>query len=156
MTGTPSDQRGRGISAPDCGRKHHPFDGVCAPAWTEKLGIQCSRGDCGLCDWLLCGCPCHADSEPAAFTPQTSAPAAGSPHAPVLPERTQTPAGPARAAAGPAGTTSGEDFRKRLKAAQSAHNAARLRGRFTRAPRQPGPGMIRRMPPDSDTGSTTS
>ena len=48
---------------PDCGRKHHPHDGVCAPAWVEKLSGACSRGDDGLCEWPLCGCPCHDDPE---------------------------------------------------------------------------------------------
>jgi hypothetical protein len=82
----------------------------------------------------------------------TSAPAA-SQDRPPLPERTQTPAGPVQRAVetGPAGA-SGEEFRKRVRAAQSAHNAAKLRGRFTRAARQPGPGMIRKPPPGADTG----
>jgi hypothetical protein len=40
--------------------------------------------------------------------------------------------------------------RKDWKAAQSAHNAAKRRGRTRRAPKQAGPGMIRRLPPGSD------
>jgi hypothetical protein len=32
------------------------------PAWTEKLSIACSRGECGLCEWPLCNCPHHSDA----------------------------------------------------------------------------------------------
>jgi hypothetical protein len=49
--------------------------------------------------------------------------------------------------AAPAGLQ-GEEFRRQVKAAQAAWNAAKRRGRVRRAARQPGPGMIRRPPPD--------
>ena len=54
------------VTDADCGRKNHPFDGVCAPAWVEKLSMACSRGDCAQCLWVLCSCPvCHdAGEEP--------------------------------------------------------------------------------------------
>jgi hypothetical protein len=61
-----------------------------------------------------------------------------------------TPAGAGRDAdrAAPAGTSS--DPIAAWKAALAAHGAARRRGRHRRAARQPGPGMIRRMPPPPD------
>jgi hypothetical protein len=60
-----------------------------------------------------------------------------------------TPAGAGRDAdrAAPAGTSS--DPIAVWKAAESAYKAARRRGRHRRAARQPGPGMIRRPPPDT-------
>lgn len=42
----------------------------------------------------------------------------------------------------------GQDGRDAWKAAESAHNAAQRRGRFTRAAKRTGPGMIRKRPPD--------
>jgi hypothetical protein len=42
----------------------------------------------------------------------------------------------------------GGDARAKWKAALAAHNAAKRRGRVRRAARQPGPGMIRRPPPE--------
>jgi hypothetical protein len=44
----------------------------------------------------------------------------------------------------------GEDARAKWKAALAAHNAAKRRGRFTRAGKKTGPGMIRRPPPEGD------
>src|SRR6185503_2642911 len=35
------------------------------PEWTGKLSVACSRGECGGCEWPLCGCPCHADAPEA-------------------------------------------------------------------------------------------
>jgi hypothetical protein len=46
----------------------------------------------------------------------------------------------------PAGDHGG-DARAKWKAALAAHNAAKRRGRFTRAAKKTGPGMIRRPPP---------
>jgi hypothetical protein len=61
----------------------------------------------------------------------------------------ETPAGAGRdaARATPAGTT-GEDPLAAWHKALAAHKAGQRRGRHRRAARQPGPGMIRRMPPD--------
>ena len=58
------------------------------------------------------------------------------------------PAGAGRDAdrAAPAGTNG----RATWKAALAAHNAATRRGRFTRAAKKTGPGMIRRPPPGGD------
>jgi hypothetical protein len=56
---------------------------------------------------------------------------------------------PARARAEPSAALAGfqgGDARAKWKAALAAHNAAKRRGRFTRAARRTGPGMIRRMP----------
>ena len=83
--------------------------------------------------------------------PQTPAPAA-LPRSPSLPQpgRVTRPAG-ARAglSAAPAGDQGG-DARAKWKAALAAHNAAKRRGRFTRAAKKTGPGMIRRPPPEGD------
>ena len=64
--------------------------------------------------------------------------------------REDVPAG-ARAglSAAPAGLQS-EDARAKWKAALAAHNAAKRRGRFTRAAKKTGPGMIRKMPEMND------
>ena len=69
----------------------------------------------------------------------------------------ETPAGAGReeGSAAPAGA-SGEGFRRKVRAAQSAHNAARRRGRFTRAAKKTGPGMIRRPPPPPDPPDGTN
>lgn len=62
----------------------------------------------------------------------------------------ETPAGGARAAAAPPAGSSGEDFRKQVKAAQAAWNAAaRHRARRPRG-RQYKAGMARRPPPPPD------
>ena len=47
----------------------------------------------------------------------------------------------------------GKAGRDAWKAAQSAHNAAQRRGRAKRAPKQAGPGMIRRLPPETPGGA---
>lgn len=54
-------------------------------------------------------------------------------------------------ASGPAAVTglSGEEFLARWKAERSAHNHRKRAGRTRRAPKQLGPGMIRRLPPES-------
>jgi hypothetical protein len=71
--------------------------------------------------------------------PQTPAPAA-LPRPPSLqPGRVTRPAG-----------FQGGDARAKWKAALAAHNAAKRRGRFTRAAKKTGPGMIRRMPDGDD------
>lgn len=46
----------------------------------------------------------------------------------------------------------GEDARAKWKAALAAHNAALRRGRFTRAAKKAGPGMIRKMPDEPTDG----
>jgi len=55
----------------------------------------------------------------------------------------------AELSAAPAGFQGG-DARARWKAALAAHNAAKRRGRFTRAAKKTGPGMIRKPPPGTD------
>ena len=61
--------------------------------------------------------------------------------------RPQAPAGEAeRAVSVP---LAGQAWRNAAKTAKSAHAAGQRRGRFTRAPKKTGPGMIRRPPPDS-------
>jgi hypothetical protein len=52
----------------------------------------------------------------------------------------------------PAGNQ-GDDARAKWKAALAAHNAALRRGRFTRAAKKTGPGMIRRPPPGDDNAA---
>jgi hypothetical protein len=65
-------------------------------------------------------------------------------------DRAGHPAGArAEPSAAPAGLT-GAEFRRRARAVLAEQAAARRRGRVRRAARQPGPGMIRRPPPDSD------
>jgi len=74
--------------------------------------------------------------------------------------RTQTPAGGAPAShraadsAPPAGQgLRGKEARDAIKRAQSEWNAAKRRGRFRRAPKRTGPGMIRRDPPETPQGA---
>ena len=43
-----------------------------------------------------------------------------------------------------------QDARAKWKAALARHNAGLRRGRFTRAAKRTGPGMIRRPPPEPD------
>jgi len=85
--------------------------------------------------------------------PQTPAPAASDLPIPQ-PGRATRPAG-ARAddSAAPAGFQ-GEEFRRKVKAALSEHNAGLRRGRFTRAAKKTGPGMIRKPPPDPLAAAT--
>jgi hypothetical protein len=63
----------------------------------------------------------------------------------------EPPAGAADDSAVPAGFQGG-DARAQWKAALAAHNAAGRRGRHRRAARQPGPGMIRKPPPEPPDG----
>jgi hypothetical protein len=86
-----------------------------------------------------------ADPPPAAGN--TSPPSDATP-APLA-EGTQTPAGGASSvpAAGLSAPPAGQAGRDAWKAAQSARNAAQRRGRFTRAAKKTGPGMLRKMPP---------
>ena len=91
------------------------------------------------------GTPAGPATPPAGPAGHTSPPAPlRTPPFPV-PEGTQTPAGgPQRAVSAP---LAGQAWVKAAKAAQSAHNAEQVRGRFTRAAKKTGPGMIRKPPP---------
>jgi hypothetical protein len=65
--------------------------------------------------------------------------------------RTQAPAGASGDVSPPAGSSDDARAaqRKAWKRAQSGHNATKRRGRFTRAAKQTGPGMVRRPAPES-------
>ncbi len=91
--------------------------------------------------------PVTGDADPAAGDRLPASPGRG---------RTQTPAGRAElGSALPAGTTGlrGKEARDAIKRAQSDWNAAKRRGRFRRAPKRTGPGMIRREPPETPDGA---
>ena len=95
------------------------------------------------------GTPAGPVPPPAGPATQTS-PAAQSPPTPT-PRGTQPPDGR------PCGEPAPDRGRQAWKAAESAHKAAKLRQRFTRAPKRTGPGMIRKMPVDNsapDSGVT--
>lgn len=76
-------------------------------------------------------------------------PGAGSPPEPGnagSPEP-RPPAAPRQQAGGRVPSSSGAQWRARVKAATSALRAAQRRGRTTPAPARRGPGMIRKPPP---------
>ena len=89
--------------------------------------------------------------------PQTPAPAAQvSQPAPPQPGRDRTPAGgaPSESSAPPAGTSSGEDReaqRDQWRRVQASYKRGNRGGQYRRRAARgtlPGPGMIRRPPPD--------
>ena len=76
-------------------------------------------------------------------------PAGPAPHPGAGPagHRTSPPAPHSSPAPSAGGDPPGHAGRDTWKAALSAHNAAKRHGRFTRAAKKTGPGMIRRPPP---------
>jgi hypothetical protein len=64
-----------------------------------------------------------------------------------------TPASGPLAVTGLSGDEERAAQRADWKRAQSAHSAAQRRGRVRRAPKQTGPGMLRRLPPEPPQGA---
>jgi len=85
---------------------------------------------------------------PAPDTPGKPGGTQTSPQLPVTTRQAATGREPAGAVQRAVSTApAGQAGRDAWKAAQSAHNAAKRRGRTARAAGQPGPGMIRKPPP---------
>lgn len=81
------------------------------------------------------------DEEPREAAARTATPAGGG-----LPSQREV-------ADPPLAGLQGADWRKKVKAATSAHNADKRRSRIKRAAKRTGPGMIRREPPQTPDGA---